>query len=212
MSIKNKAKLLVKYIKTLPDFKREPLFSYKGHMGAIITDAILQPGIDWNNVVKPRIQRILQDFSEDNTTTKFLKLLKRLGPSEIIQWKGKEKINRLMNTVHFLKKEKIETKKDLKTWLLKEDNQKRLMNLRGIGRKTLNYFKILSGISTTAIDRHLINFIKKAGICIKTIPEAEAIIKETAKLLKVKTSILDYSIWKYMSDKKESCRNYERKN
>jgi hypothetical protein len=40
----------------------------------------------------------------------------------------------------------------------------KLLSIKGIGPKTVDYFKILVGVSTAAIDRHLLNFLKLAGL------------------------------------------------
>ena len=132
-------------------------------MGATITDAILQAAVKWKTVVKPRIEKLLT-YSEAKTTTGFHNLISKIPIKHLIDWNGDEKPNRILNVVEFFLKEGIETEEDLKNWLLKDANIPRLKQLRGIGNKTTDYFKILAGISTSAVDRHLIEFLKRAGI------------------------------------------------
>jgi endonuclease III len=205
MSFEEKVVMLIKYIKSLKDFnivKPDIPVPYN-HMGATITDAMLQAGTTWDTVVKPRIKKLL-NYSEAKTTTGFLKLLEREGIKRLLSWDDDEKPTRILKVVCFFETEKIETETDLKTWLENDDNIEKLKKLRGIGNKTADYFKILVGISTSAIDRHLIEFLKQAGIdiSINNYWEAQKIINKAAEKMEIDKSLLDHSIWKYMSIKK----------
>ncbi len=203
MSIEEKINLLIRYIDSLSDFKIvRPEIPYN-HMGATITDAMLQAGTTWETVVKPRIQNLLK-HPEAKTTTGFHNLLKRDGVKKLLDWKDNEKPTRILNVVNFFIKEEIETEADLKMWLENEANTTRLKELRGIGNKTADYFKKLSGISTCAVDRYLIESLKRAGINIgiNDYLKAREIINKSAEQMKIDKSTLDHSIWKYMSDKK----------
>ena len=125
-------------------------------------------------------------------------ILKKL----LLDWKHDEKPNRIIKAVSFFLEEHIETEEELKNWLYKDENISKLRKLRGVGNKTVDYFKILAGISTSAVDRHLIEFLKKAGIEIGSTDydEAKEIINKTADQLGKSRSLLDHSIWEYMSD------------
>lgn len=209
MNINGNVKLLIKHIESLTDFKIvKPEMSIPyNHMGATITDAMLQAGTTWNTVVKPRIQKILK-YPEARTTTGFLNLIKRMDIKTLLQWNDSEKPNRILKAIDFFIEETIETETDLKIWLENDANIKKLKKLRGVGNKTADYFKILSGISTSAVDRHMIEFLKRAGIdiSISDYSEAREIINMAAQEKCIDKSILDYSIWKYMSDKKTRCK------
>lgn len=95
--------------------------------------------------------------------------------------------------------EQLETVADLRAWLLKPQNIQRLKEIKGIGPKTADYFKILTGIPTSAIDRHLYNFLAQAGVEVSGYDEAQQVIRETAVLLDIDERTLDYSIWSYMA-------------
>jgi endonuclease III-like uncharacterized protein len=201
MTIENKVRLLINYIKSLSDFKIiEPDTPYR-HMGATVTDAMLQAGTTWETVVSPRVQELRHSYPEAKTTTGFLKLLERIGPGELLKWNDREKPNRVLRIARFFAEEGIETEADLKTWLENEANIVRLKELRGIGNKTADYFKILCDIPTSAVDRHLIEFLNGAGIEIDRISYSEAreIINKSAEQMGINKSVLDHSIWKYMS-------------
>ena len=195
----NKGKKLAAYIMKLKGFKIEKEEHYT-HMGAIITDAILQAGINYKTVVKPRVMKVL-NYKRAETTTGFYNLLKDMGPKKLLRWNHPEKPKRIMHVVLFLKKEGIETKRQLKAWLMEETNIIKLKGVRGVGDKTADYFKILCGSQAIAIDRHLMKFLIIAGISVHGYSEAKKIIEKTAEYMEINQTSLDYSIWKYMADK-----------
>ena len=201
MTIENKVKQLINYIEPLSDFKIiKPDIPYR-HMGATITDAMLQAGTTWETVVKPRVLKLRDNYPEAKTTTGFLNLLGRICLRELLEWNDPEKPDRILAVTRFFIKEGIETEADLKTWLENDANIFGLKEIRGIGNKTADYFKILSGIPTSAIDRHLIEFLNRADVDIDRISysEAKEIINKAAEQMGINKSILDHSIWKYMS-------------
>jgi len=193
---------LASYIKSLKNFT---FFNFAegnyDHMGATITDAILQAGLKYETVVRPRAEKIKQ-FLEAKTTSGFFNLIQKEGLSKLINWVNPEKLSRIENIVQFFIKEKIETEIDLKEWLLVEENLVKLKSLRGVGDKTVDYFKILVGFSGSAIDRHLLKFLHHAGIDVRDYNRAKTIIDGAADALSIDRRRFDYSIWKYMSDKK----------
>lgn len=203
MNIEEKTKILVDYIRSLNDFEivKEIDGNYD-HMGATITDAMLQAGTTYETVVRPRVQRIQEQYPEARTISEFIKIIDEVGIYKILQWKDEEKPKRILGVVNFFKKENIETETDLKQWLQEINNIEKLKRLRGIGNKTADYFKILVGIQTSAVDRHLDTFLSEANIKVNGYIEAQQLINKAADQMGVNRAYLDHSIWKYMSSKK----------
>ena len=203
MNVDNKAKSLAKYISTLSDFSYvEPDIPYN-HMGATISDAILQSGLNYKTVVKPRIDEILEKYPDAKTTSAFLRILNEIGPNKLLRWQDSEKPNRVLELVNLFIAEGIENEKQLKIWLKDKKHIALLEKVRGVGNKTIDYIKLLSGNrSTSAIDRHLLGFISEAGISVNGYSEAKDVINGAADLIGKDKSLLDHSIWKYMSEKK----------
>lgn len=77
------------------------------------------------------------------------------------------------------------------------------MALDGIGYKTVDYLKLLSGLETIPIDRHLFKFLKDSEIPITTYYDASYIFKSVAKELNIEERLLDKIIWDYMSSSNE---------
>ena len=204
MSLKDKVIFLTEYIESLSDFEIIPPDIPYHHMGATITDAMLQAGVKWETVVKPRVERLKNDYPQARTTTGFLKVLESKGAKRILAWDHPEKPNRVLDVTRFFAEKRIENENDLRIWLENDINVARLKNIGGIGDKTTNYLKMLTGISTTAVDRHMIDFLNLARIDIDIgiYSEAKEIIDETADRMGIEGFILDNSIWMYMSTKK----------
>ena len=195
-----RGKELARYIESLSDFTISiPGYPYN-HMGATIIDAILQAGLTWETTVKPRIERV-QRYEEARTTTGFKRIINRIGIKELIDWLDDEKPSRIISIVGVFQQELIETEKHLYSWLSLEVNVKRLLNQRGIGPKTLDYFRMLAGIPSIAIDRHLKQFVSNAGIYTKGYFDVQEVISSAANHLGIENHVIDHSIWKYMSGK-----------
>jgi len=195
-----KVKLLSHYIQTLPDFQiiENPTTGYD-HMGAVLVDAALQAGIRYDTVVWPRVEAVLTAYPDAKTTSAFQRVLMITGAPNLLDWSPDRKINTLVDTTQFFVSEKIETVDDLRAWLLEADNIRRLKEIHGIGPKTADYFKILTDIPTSAIDRHLYNFLAQAGVEVNGYDEAQEVIRQTAERLNIDERALDCSIWSYMA-------------
>ena len=193
---------LANYVRSLLDF--EMYLTIDGnydHIGATVADAVLQANMRYETHVKPRIHRILAEYSRARTTSSVLHLLKTIPATEFLSWRGEDRAARFFQILDLFASHGIETETDLRAWLLQEKNLLKLRAIKGIGPKTVDYFKILVGFSTSAIDRHLINFLKLAGLTPGNYDEIQAVINATADLLCVDRAYFDHSIWQFMSQK-----------
>jgi hypothetical protein len=203
-----KAKLFSDYVRSLDGFTIVDYFdgNYK-HMGATIADAILQAGLRYETVVRPKIKNIIKIYPEAVTTSAFCQLLKEKGPKIVLGWKDDEKPNRVLGLAKFFLQEGIETEKELSEWIVNESNKIRLLQLRGIGPKTVDYIKILVGLQTVAVDQHLYGLLREAGIESTSYNEARDILNHAADIMGTERVLLDHSIWQYMSNRKKRQSN-----
>lgn len=195
-----KATRLADYIRSLRGFTYVTVIDANyGHMGATLTDAILQSGLNYASTVRPRVDAV-RAYSEASTTAGFCDLLSRVGAGQLLApWTGNEKPNRLVGLATFLRAEHVETEEDLCRWLDSPANAGRLCKLRGIGPKTLHYLGILAGRDDIAVDVHVKRFLEEAGVAFASVEEAREIACAAADMLGVKRAVLDHSIWKWMS-------------
>jgi len=189
---------LVAYIESLSDFSRVPTQKPYGHVGATLTDALLQSGLRYETVVLPRVKRVLADPSAE-TVSGFLRLLEQEGPNALLQWRHPDKPARVLEVTRLLNAERVETEADLREWLGTEANGQRLLSIKGIGPKTLDYLQVLVGIPNVAVDVHLFAFLERAGCPASSYAEAHRTLIEAAQLLGWPANELDHSIWRYMS-------------
>jgi len=175
-------------------------FSYN-HMGALYTDIVLQAGVSYNSVVKPRVQNILLKYADYNTVKKFQILVDMEGLSNIIKWNHHVKLNRFEDLLKFSNDRHINCCNDLKLFFFQSENQKLFLNLKGFGPKTLDYLLKLLNVDTIAVDRHVYSFIKLAGVKIQGYQEAKKVVEYAADFLNIPRSTLDTGIWKFMSEK-----------
>jgi hypothetical protein len=194
---KEKGKMLANYLRGLKDFELVQGSDYD-HMGAIIVDAMLQAGANYDGV-KERVNRVL-NYPDARTTSGFLKLLARVPVHSLLQWEGK-KPKWVLDVAGFLKAERIESKSDLREWLEVPSNVQRLYAVSGVGNKTVDYLKKLAGIPNTAMDRHWYACLESAGIPYESYTEAKQIADYAAEQMGVDKSLLDTSVWRYFRKK-----------
>jgi hypothetical protein len=191
---------LARYVQSLPEFViYKTIDGNYNHIGATVADAILQANMRYATHVKPRVIRILATYPEARTTTAVLRLLEKISATEFLSWRGVDRAERFSSVLVLFAAEHIETESELLDWLSVSTNLQKLRTIRGVGPKTVDYFKILVGISTSAIDRHLLNFLGMAGIKPCGYSEAQSIVNATADILGIERSHFDHSIWQYMS-------------
>jgi hypothetical protein len=197
--------VIAAYIQTLPDFSIERLPEPSNHIGATITDAVLQAGINFDAVVRPRIAEVRR-HPEARTTSGFLGLLRDRGVEAVLRWKRSRKTETVLDVLQLLKTEGVDTAEALEAWLEESQNGSKLREVKGVGPKTLEYLKILVGIPTVAPDRHLLEFLRRAGV-VADFKEARSLLVSVSKRSQIDPAQLDYSIWKYMSGKKKVAGN-----
>jgi thermostable 8-oxoguanine DNA glycosylase len=194
------AEQLAQYVRSTQGFVfYETIDGNYNHIGATVADAILQANNNYKTNVKPRVNRILAQYPNSRTTSAVRNLLQSLPVTEFLKWRGADRAARFSQVLDLFAVERIETEADLRTWLLRESNLSKLRAIKGIGPKTIDYFKILVGVSTSAIDRHLLNFLGLAGLSPCGYADAQSIVNATADMLRVDRAYFDHSIWQYMS-------------
>jgi len=194
------AERLAQFVRSLPDFVvSENMDCNYNHMGATVADAVLQANLRYATHVKPRVNRILAVYPEAGTTTAVLALLKTISATDFLNWRGQDRAERFCRVLGLFAVEGIDTEEDLRDWLTGNDSPSKLRSIKGIGPKTVDYFRILVGVSTSAVDRHLRNFLWLAGLVPKDYEEDQAVINIAADILAIDRAHFDHSIWQYMS-------------
>jgi endonuclease III len=208
MANEHKARKLLSYLSTLSSFEAtsEPDYGNYGHMGATITASILQAGLNWQFTVQPRVEHLRNTYPEAATTSGFLELAHKRELATLLRWQDREKPARILMLAKFLQSERLETEQQLREWFLRPENGTRLLKLRGVGNKTVDFLKILVRIQTNAVDRHLAGILAEAGVEAKGYDEIHEVINLAADLQGIERLVFDFGIWRYMSEKSKRRR------
>jgi hypothetical protein len=199
---------LVEFIHTLQGFR--VIAQADGcydHMGATLIDAVFQAGINYDNVVRARVERIRTSEPEARTTSGLSAMIAQRGASSVVDWREGKKTRTLRDLIDVLRANNIETESDLRIWMTREESCEQLKRIKGIGKKTIDYLKILCGLETVAVDRHLQKFVIMAGLPATDYDEIKNLIVEAADVLSVPYSHLDHSIWRFMSTRERGLPN-----
>ena len=204
MNITSKARQLANYIAQMnPDFfiEIQPGEMQYNHVGALLTDVILQAGLNYTSIVKPRVKRVLLNYPEAYTTERFEKVVFQDGLENVIHWRHSVKINRMFELLNFLKRNNLNDCAEIKSFLLSKQNQLSLLDVHGVGYKTLDYLLKLLGFDNVAVDRHIYSFVEMANIGIVDYHYTKRVVEYAADFLEIRRTSLDYSIWYFMSQK-----------
>ena len=197
---------LAAYVRSLANFRMyEAIDGCYNHMGATIADAVLHANNRYESNVTPRVQRILREYPDAKTTSAVLLRLQTVPATTFLNWAGEDRATRFRQVADLFKSQGVEDEGGLRTWLTIPLNCAKLDAIYGIGQKTVDYFKILCGESTSAIDRHLLAFLELAGIRVSSYSEAQGIINTTSDLLGIDRACFDHSIWQFMRARTVGC-------
>lgn len=181
--------------KTMP----QPERTVCDHLGAVLADSILQAGLNYQTVVRVRINRIVQLYPEAATLAGTTRLIESECVNEFLLWKHPEKISRFIKLVRVLRQHDVEDTYRLRHWLQNDNRQNVLLAIAGIGPKTVDYMSCLVGIDCIAVDRHVRAFVSDAGIRICDYYGLQRVVSYAADLLDVSRRDFDSWIWSTFS-------------
>jgi hypothetical protein len=191
---------LVEYIRSCVGFQiLNEIDGNYGHIGATLADAVLQSNNNYERNVRQRIVRIRQHYADTISLKELKRLIARISVQEFLSWNGSRKPKTFSDLVNLLDQECVDTEEDLRHWLKLQASAEKLLDIPFVGRKTIDYLKILVGLPYAAMDRHLFGFLQEAGLTKSNYPLGQDIVHGAADLLSLDRACLDHSIWRYMS-------------
>jgi hypothetical protein len=134
------------------------------HLGAVLADSVLQAGLNYMTVVRPRVLAILQTHPSRHSISSLVSLIKDGGTGAFLNWRHHEKVSRFESLVAFLKRWGVEDVHDLRAGLVSNEFCHAIQGVKGIGPKTVDYMACLVGIDSIAVDRHVRKFAKALGV------------------------------------------------
>jgi hypothetical protein len=171
------------------------------HIGAVLADSVLQAGLNYSKVVKPRIASILEMFPHAATVNALIEVIEIEGSPKFLQWEHCEKISRFDNLVTFVAECEIESTDELRIALQDICFRADIQRLRGVGPKTVDYMACLVGVDCIAVDRHIRSFAEFAGLDNYGYDYLHNVFSFAADLLSIPRRDFDASIWHYQSER-----------
>lgn len=199
----NDAEKLIKYFdENNIDFIYQNVSPIYNHVGAIIVDSVLQAGLNYRTVVYPRVHKVIEKYATFSDVHGFIELINIFGLNRLINFNNKRKNLLIIEILNLMDDEGVVSFSDFQEWLTKEVNLIKLRELKGIGNKTIDYMKKLSGIDSIPMDRHLLNFLSKANINDLDYYKSQNIYTSAAKRLGVNLVTIDATVWNFMANRK----------
>jgi hypothetical protein len=169
------------------------------HLGAVVADSVLQAGLNYATVVRPRVLLILLSHPHRDTISSLLALIEERGTASFLNWNHHEKISRFESLVTALNEWNIEDASDLRTHLASDVFRDALQSINGIGPKTVDYMSCLVGINSIAVDRHVRNFANQVGVANSDYRFLQRSFCCAADLLAIPRREFDAWLWKRAS-------------
>jgi hypothetical protein len=172
-----------------------------GHIGAILADSVLQAGLNYRSVVRPRVERIRNLYPYASTTEALVNIVSAGRVSEFLVWNHPVKIRRFESLVTAMDSLQVQDARELRTALEDEQFCSALQGLNGIGPKTVDYMACLVGIESVAVDRHIRSYAVKAGVERDEYQFLKRVFCSAADLLSVSRRGFDAWVWRRESER-----------
>ena len=169
------------------------------HLGAIMADAVLQSGVNYRTVVYPRVAAILEDYPNASTLSGVNAIIHSARLQDFLRWKHAEKLGRFRKLASYFDKHDVETLDILRDSFDNISFRAGLLELPGIGPKTVDYLGCLAGIDTIAVDRHIKTFARESGVAVDDYESLRTIFSYAADFLKLSRREFDAWVWKTIS-------------
>lgn len=196
------ARVLANYLGTLPaERPRIASSSDRGgqNLVVILFDCAFQAGLNYRTVVLPRVVELANRFPSAVTIDEVALIIRTKKFRNAIRWAHPEKPRRMKDLVQFFSSHGLVGVSDIRNWLSTSENREKLLLLRGIGPKTVDYLSKLLGDQTIPVDRHMIRWIEKAGMTIIDYFHARKVLEFTADLMEISRRRFDTWLWEMSS-------------
>lgn len=170
-----------------------------GHMGAVIADAVLQAGLNYASVVRPRVTAILENYPHADRVSALVKLVEEGRVESFLNWVHPTKVCRFQDLVRFLSESSVETAAELRVRLGCSGFCTALRTVSGVGPKTVDYLACLVGIDSVAVDRHVRTYAVRAGVESRDYDFLRDVFCSAADLLSVSRRTFDAWVWRVES-------------
>lgn len=171
------------------------------HLGAVLADSVLQAGLRYASVVRPRVERILIHYPGSANAYGLAEIVRDGKTAEFLDWQHPIKAARFERSVEFICSCGVEDVADLRSRLSNEQFCMNFQTINGIGPKTVDYMACLVGIESIAVDRHIRSFAKQVGVQSGDYLFLKRVFCFAADLLSISRREFDAWVWHRESSK-----------
>jgi hypothetical protein len=175
------------------------------HVGAVLAEAALQAGINYEAVVVPRVRQFVRQFPSASTVSGLLALLASQDTAEVLGIRNARKCRTFRELAELLRAENVETAIDLRRWMGNAGSRAKLLRVHGVGVKTAAYIRLLLGLQGIAIDIHLRRAAADVGVA-RSDEDLERLFTAAAKLAGIPLDEVDGSLWQRGADRSRQKR------
>lgn len=165
------------------------------HFGALLADVVLQPGLHYDHVVRPRVARILDQYACSRDVPAMRHLVGRLTAPAILDWRHPEKPRRFESLLAFFARRGLKTVAEIRDWTADPLACTELLEQPGIGPKSFDYLRRLLGHDAIPVDRHLLRVLRAAGVPRVGYAEASGILARGFALANVSPGDAERALW-----------------
>ena len=176
-----------------------------GHVGAVLAEAALQAGLNYESVVVPRVKRFVKEYPAAASVSGLAALLGSGDIAVVLGINNARKCRTFSDLAHLLTAEGVETADQLRTWIERSDSRSKLLRVPGVGVKTAAYIRLLLGLPAIAIDVHLRRAASEVGVVCSD-EELERLYTLAAVHAGVALAELDGSLWQQGADQSKKRR------
>ncbi|MGC9326267.1 MAG: hypothetical protein ACP5I1_01405 [Candidatus Hinthialibacter sp.] len=169
------------------------------HLGAILTEAVLLPGSRYKSQVRPRIERLLQEYPEGKTTGIFVGLIEEISPKYFFNWEENDKPRRVLAAAKHLHELGVETADDFRLLFDEPDFAKFLKEIRGVGAKHIDDLRQLLGLPCDTREESVRIILEEAGLSFQTWKEAGRMLEEASIEIDLPLDHLLLCLWRYVN-------------
>lgn len=173
------------------------------HMGAVLCDGVVQAGLNYEHVVRPRVAKLREEWPDAATVPGFVRCLAEGELGVALDLRNARKLATIAALAAHLDAEGVVTVEDFRTWIVDDTNRAGLLVVQGVGPKTIDYLPSLVGVPSVAIDVHMRRFAREAGVDVgETYEAVRSLYEQVAVELDVDRGGLDYVVWQHMSGRR----------
>ncbi|MDB4873813.1 MAG: hypothetical protein JWM41_259 [Gemmatimonadetes bacterium] len=165
------------------------------HVGAVLADATLQSGVNYNAIVAPRVKRIISDCPQASVTSGLRSVLRASGPQAFLNIANLRKCATIWGLADLLRDEGVETIHELATWVIRPDAIDKLRAVFGVGPKTASFMRLQLGHDAIAIDRHIWGAAESAGVQEPDPDRLAALFKDAIAGTEITLAQVDEALW-----------------